>query len=813
MRSTEEVQGILNVAYNEAKASGHEFITPEHILYTALAFDNPREILKKCNVNPDEVREDLESYFAKYIKENSDADPILTEGWQDVIEQTMIRMASAGKDEIASSDLLVALFDLRESFASYFLRKAGIERLKLLEIIAHGISPSSIDEMNETKDADSQGGHEGVKNGIKQERSNALEQFATDLTARAEKGELEPLIGREDVIERTLQVLSRRLKNNPIHVGDPGVGKTAITEGLAHLIVEEKVPSFLKGFRIWTLDMGSLLAGTRYRGDFEERIKKVLGELKKQDDVILFIDEIHTIIGAGATSGGSMDASNLLKPALMSGELRCIGSTTHEDFKKFFEKDHALARRFQRIDVPEPSKDETYQILLGLRAAYELYHGVVYENEALRVAVELSDQFINEKKLPDKAIDLIDEAGAWKRLHEEGGPPNREESSMSDESAEIVVDGEAEAPRVQAGMLEIELLDKPLVPQARELGETSGEFLPRIAVSDIEKVLAKIARIPEKTVSAGETDQLMSLVTRLKTMIFGQDQAVDDVATAIKRSRAGFRNPDKPVASFLFAGPTGVGKTELARSLARELGVPLHRFDMSEYQEKHTVSRLIGSPPGYVGYEEGRILTDAIRKSPHAVLLLDEIEKAHPDIYNVLLQMMDYATITDNMGRKADFRNVVIIMTSNAGAREIGKQRIGFAAGEHSYGALNDAVQRIFSPEFRNRLDKVVKFERLDIEIVGRIVRKELDDFRKMLNPKGVTLRVSDAAITWIAKKGYSTEFGARNVARVVEDKIKGFFVDEVLFGSLSAGGLAIADIEGDDIRIRTGADDRQRST
>jgi len=801
MKPTDEVQGILNAAYHEARNHGHEYVTPEHLLYTALAFDAPRFIMEACEADPDEVRENLEGYFLKYLQTVKGSEPMLTEGWQDVIESTVMHLSSAGKNELSSADLMVALYDLDDSYASYYLQKAGVSRLRLLEVVSH-----SLEEEEEGTEADFNDVPDGIgeafedqqqKDSRGKHKPGALEQFAVDLTARAERGELEPLIGREDILERTMQVLSRRLKNNPVHVGEPGVGKTAITEGLARRIIDGDVPGFLKNFRIWSLDMGSLLAGTRYRGDFEERIKKVLKDLEERDRVILFIDEIHTVIGAGATSGGSMDASNLLKPALMSGKLRCIGSTTYDDFKKFFEKDHALARRFQRIEVPEPSRDETFQILLGLRGAYEAHHGVVYEDDALRAAVDLSDQFLNEKHLPDKAIDLIDEAGAWKRLHEEKKSGNYNSPESDKAETEITEEGASGNEPLPGDLF----AGNPPVE-----GTAGKENYPAVEVSDIEKVLAKIARIPEKTVSAGETDRLKSLSDALKGVIFGQDSAVDEVAAAIKRSRAGFRRSDKPVASFLFVGPTGVGKTELARSLALELGVPLHRFDMSEYQEKHTVSRLIGSPPGYVGYEEGGILTDAIRKTPHAVLLLDEIEKAHQDVYNILLQMMDYATVTDNMGRKADFRNVVIIMTSNAGAREIGKPRIGFAGGEFSYTALDDAVQRVFSPEFRNRLDKVVKFERLGRDVVLNIVRKEIDSFREMLSPRDVTLEVTEAALSWIAEKGYSPEFGARNISRLVEDKVKGFFVDEVLFGSLSTGGKAVADVEGDDIRVRTEA-------
>lgn len=893
MKPTDEVQTILNDAYLEAKAKGHEYITPEHLLYTTLGCDLPRTVIQECDADPDAVRASLLEYFSEYLDTAKDVNPVLTEGWQDIIERTIYHLSAVGRDEITSLDLLVAIYDLDKSFASHYLRKAGVERLRLLEAVSH--RPSDDEDAEE----DAAGGigtiFEGADDAAREsgaakkakEKGGALEKFAVDLTARAEAGELEPLIGREDIMERTLQVLSRRLKNNPIHVGDPGVGKTAVTEGLASRIVEGRIPSLLAGHRIWSLDMGSLLAGTRYRGDFEERIKKVIKELEARENVILFIDEIHTVIGAGATSGGSMDASNLLKPALMSGKIRCIGSTTYDEFKKFFEKDHALARRFQRIDVPETTREETYRILLGLRGAYEAHHRVSYSDEALHAAVDLSDQFLNEKHLPDKAIDLIDEAGAWKRLNEESGwmegeggaggdlqggaddsgssageggleargaageegavpagkaaPGDDEEagedgaearegsSAVSggpeDEETGTAGEGDSEsasppeggpeskqpalAPPAPAGPL----TNQPAPPANQaalppEQAAPSQTRIPLIEVGDIEKVLSKIARIPEKTVSAGENERLQFLERTLRERIYGQDEAVSDVADAIKRSRAGFRKPDKPVAGFLFVGPTGVGKTELARSLADELGVPLHRFDMSEYQEKHTVSRLIGSPPGYVGYDDGGMLTDAVRKTPHAVLLLDEIEKAHQDIYNILLQVLDYATLTDNMGRRADFRNVVIIMTSNAGARDIGKPRIGFGGGEISFGAVDDAVKRVFSPEFRNRLDKVVKFAHLGIEIVENIVRKELDLFREMLSPKNVTLEVSDAAVRWIAEKGHSPEFGARNIARLVEEKIKGFFVDQVLFGDLKDGGRAVADVEDDDIRVRTAAVD-----
>ena len=762
MNISQELQIIVNTAYQEARSRNHEFFTPEHLLYTSLDFSDPREIMESCGADPEEIKLDLEEYFARYLTTVTGMEPVQTEGLQNVIERTMLQMSSAGKEWIDIGDILVSILEEPESFAAYYMKKSGVTRLDLLTAVSHLVASNpDLDEMDDDEymgqddemDEDYQEYQTSQTAGrSKKKKQSALDAYTTNLTSLAEQGKLEPLIGREEILERTIQVLSRRLKNNPVHVGDPGVGKTAITEGLAWRIHQEDVPTFLKGAKIFSLDMGSLLAGTRFRGDFEERIKLVLKELEAIDNVILFIDEIHTIIGAGSVSGGSMDAGNLLKPALVRGALRCIGSTTYDEFKKHFDKDHALARRFQKIDVPETTLDETRQILKGLQSVYEEHHGVIYTPEAIEGAVTLSDQYINEKHLPDKAIDLIDEAGAWKRLKAE-----KEGTAGTDQT---------------------------------------------VSEQDVEKVVATIARIPEKSVSVNETDRLKTLDSALKANLYGQDEAVDAVTMAIRRSRAGFRQPGKPIASFLFVGPTGVGKTELARLLAEELGVSLHRIDMSEYQEKHTVSRLIGSPPGYVGYEEGGLLTDTIRKNPHAVLLLDEIEKAHADVFNILLQMMDYATVTDNMGRKADFRHAVIIMTSNAGARDLGKSVIGFGGETVSTKAVDAAVNRIFTPEFRNRLDKIITFHGLPDQVVQSIVRKEIRGFEKQLEEKRVTLEVSDECIKWLAEKGYSREYGARNISRLVDEKIKTFFVDQVLFGNLSSGGKARADIKEDDVVI-----------
>ncbi|HEY1405817.1 MAG TPA: AAA family ATPase, partial [Spirochaetota bacterium] len=566
-----------------------------------------------------------------------------------------------------------------------------------------------------------------------------------ELTALALDGKLDPLIGREDIIERTIQVLSRRIKNNPIHVGESGVGKTAITEGLASLIAENKVPPKLKGAKVYRLDMGSLLAGTKFRGDFEERMKKVIVELEKLDNAILFIDEIHTIVGAGSASGSSLDASNLLKPVLASGKIRCIGSTTYDEYRKIFDKDRALSRRFQKIDIPEPNEEDAEKILVGLSGRYEKFHNVRYPKNVLHAAVELSSKYITERHLPDKAIDVMDESGAYVRMN-----------AKSDDQISI-------------------------------------------RIKDLEHVVAKMARVPEKSVSSKESEKLKTLEAELGKQIFGQDAALHEVASAIQRNRAGFGNPTRPVASFLFVGPTGVGKTELARTLATELGVTLHRFDMSEYQEKHTVARLIGAPPGYVGYEEGGLLTEAVRKSPHAVLLLDEIEKAHPDIFNTLLQVLDYATLTDNTGRKADFRNIIIILTSNAGAREMGKLRVGFG-GEKQSDAVGAAVKGIFSPEFRNRLDAIVTFNTLSEERILLIVDKEIDLFRAQVKSKRITISITDEARRLLAKKGYSPDFGARELSRVIQNEVKKPLAEEALFGRLSKGGGVTIGSDGEKI-------------
>ncbi|MCP5453801.1 MAG: ATP-dependent Clp protease ATP-binding subunit ClpA [Spirochaetaceae bacterium] len=786
MKVNQQVQAIFNAAYNEAKLRGHEYLTPEHILYASLSFEQVRSILEACDADIEHIKVGMESYFEQKIPAVKDQEPIQTAGFQSVIERAVLQSQGAGKSEVGIPEILVSLFDEERNYSAYYLRKAGVNRLHLLEVISHGSdedygadgdldSPddSAAGPFSSPDEDDDEDGSEARQKPRSTVKAGALEKFATDLTKAAREGRLEPVIGREQEIERTVQVLCRRLKNNPIHVGDAGVGKTAITEGLAQRIVEGKVPPKLRDYTIYSLDMGSIIAGTKFRGDFEDRVKRVVDELLKKDKAILFIDEIHTIVGAGAVSGGSMDASNLLKPALTSGKLRCIGSTTYEEYNKFFDKDRALSRRFQKIDIVEPTVGEAIEILKGLRPKYEAYHDVTYSDEALELAARLSAQFITERRLPDKAIDVLDEAGAWARIRAYKAA-SAEQGSL-DASANDAVGSEARATETLA-----------------------------IGRGEIETVVAKIARIPEKSVSQTERDRLATLEADLKASVFGQDAAVEAVAKAVKRGRAGFRAPDKPVANFLFVGPTGVGKTELARRLADTLGVALHRFDMSEYQEKHTVSRLIGSPPGYVGYEEGGLLTDAIRKTPHAVVLLDEIEKAHPDVYNILLSIMDYATLTDNQGRKADFRNVVLIMTSNAGARDIGKPMIGFGERAFTEAAIDEAVQKAFTPEFRNRLDAVVRFGKLPREVIERIVAKALDDFRAQLSEKRVTLEATEACVKRLAELGYSDEFGARNVGRVVEEKVKSWFVDEVLFGGLKDGGAALADVEDGGIVIKT---------
>ncbi|MBP7734493.1 MAG: ATP-dependent Clp protease ATP-binding subunit ClpA [Spirochaetes bacterium] len=749
MEINHELNNILMAAFQEAKMRKHEYLTPEHVLYATLFNETGKDIIRGSGGDIDNLSRKIKEFFTKHITTVEAEEPVQSEGFKNVLERAIWHTSSAQKDELDISDVLVSIFDESESFAAFFLQEEGITRYSLLNYISHGISQYPPDHEGEAEMAGEPEAEPDVRE-KKKGAKKAVEAFTTELTEKAGAGELDPLIGRKDIIERTVQVLCRRIKNNPIHVGDPGVGKTAITEGLAQFIARGEVPRPLQDAKIYSLDMGSLIAGTRFRGDFEERMKKVIAELQGMKNVILFIDEIHTVVGAGAVSGGSMDASNMLKPLLSHGKVKCIGTTTYEEYKKYFDKDRALSRRFQKIEIPETTMEETRDILAGLQERYEKYHNVKYSDDALRAAVELSSKYINDRFLPDKAIDVIDEAGAFTRMYRES---DDEEIS--------------------------------------------------ITVHDIEKVIAKMAKIPEKSVSSSETTRLKDIEAELKRQIFGQDGAIEHVCEAIKRNRAGFGNPDRPIASFLFVGPTGVGKTELARQLAQTLGVKLHRYDMSEYQEKHTVARLIGAPPGYVGYEEGGLLTEAIRKTPYAVLLLDEIEKAHQDIFNTLLQVMDYATLTDNTGKKADFRNVIIIMTSNAGAREIGKAQMGFEDRTVTETAIKDAVDRIFSPEFRNRLDAVVKFNDLDMDVIVQIVKKSIDLFRKQLAEKHIVLEVTDECYRWLGGKGYSPKFGAREIDRLVQDKIKKYFVDEVLFGRLAGGGTAVAEIVNDDVAIR----------
>jgi ATP-dependent Clp protease ATP-binding subunit ClpA len=769
MEISTDLNMILLSAVSEANKRGHEYILPEHILYASLFNNKGAGILVNCGINVETLKKDLERFFENpQIPHREQGTPSESLGFRSVINRAFLHSQTSSGEIVDIGDIFVSIYDEKNSFGVHFLEKQGVFRLDILNFISHGISvlPNESDESEEfsLKEMEELESWDGNSGEFEEEEESTTEQekksktkkylklYTVELIEKAKRGEIDPLVGRDDVIERTIQVLSRRYKNNPIFVGDPGVGKTAIVEGLARLVSMDEVPKTLAGTRIYSLDIGSLLAGTRFRGDFEERLKKVLNELKEIPNSILFIDEIHTIIGAGAVQGGALDASHILKPILTAGRIKCIGTSTYEEYKKYFEQDRALSRRFQKIEITEPTPDETYEILKGITPYYETFHNVVYNDDALRAAADLSARYIQDLHLPDKAIDVIDEAGAFAKL----------------------ASGRATSKK------------------------------PRIHTRDIEKIIAKISKVPEKSISSGEAKQLKNLEAELKHTVFGQDDAVHLVVDAIKRSRAGFREPNKPVASFLFVGPTGVGKTELARQLSLSLGIPLNRFDMSEYQEKHTIARLIGAPPGYIGFDQGGMLTDAIRKSPYSVLLMDEIEKAHPDIYNTLLQVMDYATLTDNQGRKANFQNVIIIMTSNAGARDIEKPSMGFTEKPEisGSGAIPKEVERIFSPEFRNRLDCIVGFRKLPIEIVRRIVGKQIDEFRAQLEEKKIFLEMPSESIDWLAKKGYSDTFGAREIARLIQEKVKSVFIDEVLFGKLKKGGNAHAAIVNDDLVI-----------
>lgn len=733
-----ELELTFAAAIKEAKVRRHEFFTLEHILYAMIHDVKGKRILHHCGADLEKLKESLEKFFAERLEklpEGVEQDPIQTVAVQRALQRAIMHVHGAEKKEVDAGDILAAMFYEENSYAVFYLKSQGISRLDVLSYISHGIS-----KVGDMEDDDPSGGFPQASSPeIRQEprRGSALENFAVNLVDKAARGLIDPLIGREEEILRTLQVLGRRSKNNPIFVGDPGVGKTAIAEGLALKIFKEEVPDAFKGVEIFALDMGALLAGTKFRGDFEARLKGVIQELKKKPGAILFIDEIHTVVGAGATSGGSMDASNILKPVLVTGGLRCIGSTTYEEYKNHFEKDRALSRRFQKIEIREPSVEETYQIIKGLKPYYEKHHGIHYTDAAIRAAAELANRYINDRYLPDKAIDVIDETGASLRL-------------KKDHRVRRVV-----GPK------------------------------------DIEQVVARIAKIPPRSVSASDQLRLQNLDEDLKGQVFGQNDAIDALVRAIKRSRAGLRIPEKPIGSFLLMGPTGVGKTEVARQLARILGVNFLRFDMSEYMEKHTVSRLIGAPPGYIGFDQGGLLTDAIRKQPHTVLLLDEVEKAHPDLFSILLQIMDYATLTDNNGKKADFRNTILLMTTNAGAREMSSAAIGFGTkdAENRSDKGLKAIENLFSPEFRNRLDGTIVFGGLSRDIMEKIVEKFIHEMETQLSEKKVRVVLTPAARLWFAERGYDPTFGARPLGRLIQSEIKDVLAEEILFGRLKNGG------------------------
>jgi len=745
---SKELSATLGFAVKEAKRRRHEYVSIEHILFAILNDPNGIEIIENCGGDVDNLLDALESFFDEKIEripEGNDYVLQQTIGFQRVIQRAVNHARSAEKQEVAVADVLASIFLEKDSHAEYFLSSQGVTRLDVLNYISHNISKDPFE-----------GGPGGLVRPGKEERdrrqkSNPLALFTLNLIEMAAEGKLDPLIGREMELERTMQVLCRRRKNNPVFVGDPGVGKTAMAEGLAQKIQKGEVPDLLQDMEIFSLDLGGMLAGTKFRGDFEQRLKGVIAELQKKPKAILFIDEIHTIVGAGATSSGSMDASNILKPVLASGEIRCIGSSTFEEFKNHFEKDRALSRRFEKIEIMEPPVSETIQILKGLRSRYEEHHGIVYTDAALKAAAELSVKYLRDRYLPDKAIDVIDEAGAFIRL---SGSSNRK----------------------------------------------------KINPADIEKIVAKMARVPTQSVSTSDRTKLENLEKGLKQVVFGQDDAISALVTSIKRSRAGLGSPERPVGCFLFTGPTGVGKTEVSLQVARILGVEFMRFDMSEYMEKHAVARLIGAPPGYIGFDQGGLLTDGIRKHPHSVLLMDEIEKAHPDLFNILLQVMDHATLTDNNGRKADFRNVILMMTSNAGSREMSAANIGF--GQTHKGAQSKgkkAIEKLFSPEFRNRLDEIITFNALNLDIMEMIVDKFIAELNQQLAIKKVALTISPAVRAWLAEKGHDPAYGARPLGRVVQTEIKDKLADEILFGALQHGGHVSLDMADDQLTFNYG--------
>lgn len=733
---TKELEETLGIAVDEAVKRRHEYVTLEHLLYALLSDSVANDVLNHCGANFDQLRKSLDEYLNEVVEkipENVQLMPELTATFQGIIQYAMLQAEGSGQKVVDGGNILAALYQTEQSYAVYLLQQQGVTRLDILNYLAHGISKIE--------------GREPLPEGAEEEfgeqnapRKKPLESFTVELVAKAAEGQIDPIIGREKEIERTIQVLCRRRKNNPLYVGEPGVGKTALAEGLALKIHEGNVPEVLKDAKVFALDMGAVLAGTRYRGDFEQRFKAIINDLKKEENAILFIDEIHTIVGAGAVSGGALDASNILKPALAAGELRCIGSTTYSEYKSAFERDRALARRFQKIEIGEPTVEETYEILKGLKKFYEAHHGVRYSDEALKVTAELAAKYLHDRFLPDKAIDVIDEVGAAMKLLPEDQRPNQ------------------------------------------------------ITVTMVENVLARMAKIPPKTVVADEKDRLKTLKDDIKAYLYGQDEAVEKVVNAIQISRAGLSQPNRPVGSFLFSGPTGVGKTELAKQLAEQLGVEFIRFDMSEYAEPHTVSRLIGAPPGYVGFDQGGLLTEAIMKTPHAVLVLDEIEKAHPNLFNLLLQVMDNATLTDNNGKKADFRNVILIMTTNAGARELSSGGVGFRNSSQTKGNAKGAVERTFSPEFRNRLDAWIPFKALDLQIIKLVVDKFIKEVNGQLAEKRVLVKLTESAREWMAKNGFDERYGARPMSRLIHDKIKQSLASEILFGKLVNGGSVLVD-------------------